>query len=49
VVKVDLEDVRTILEAHEGQTLYPMMISNIMVELRNKSREKVDNNKNPFI
>ena len=49
---VNLEDVRIILQTYEGKTLYPLMISNIIKEIRKKSIkkiEKIENNKNPFL
>lgn len=49
---VNLEDVRTILQTHEGETLYPLMITNIIKEIRKKSLEKIekiDYDKNPFL
>ena len=49
---VNLEDVRKILQTYEGETLYPIMISNIIREIRKKSLEKIEkieNNKNPFL
>ena len=52
---VNVEDVRIILQTYEGKTLYPLMISNIIKEIRKKSIEKIEkikkieNNKNPFL
>ena len=46
---VNVEDVRIILQTYEGETLYPIMISNIIREIRKKSLEKIENNKNPFL
>jgi hypothetical protein len=31
---VNLEDVKTILQMYEGKTLYPIMISNIIRDIR---------------
>lgn len=37
---VNLEDVRIILQTHEGATLYPIMISNIIREIRKRDLEQ---------
>jgi hypothetical protein len=37
---VSLEDVKTILQTHEGETLYPIMISNIIREIRKRDQEQ---------
>lgn len=37
---VNLEDVRAILQIHEGATLYPIMISNIIREIRKRDLEQ---------
>lgn len=37
---VNLEDVRIILQKHEGDTLYPLVISNIIREIRKRDQEQ---------
>lgn len=48
---VNLRDVIAILQTYEGKTLYPMMISNIIKDIRKKSLEhkQISNDKNPFL
>lgn len=37
---VNLEDVRIILQKYEGETLYPIMISNIIRDIRKRDMEQ---------
>lgn len=37
---INLEDVRAILQTHEGETLFPIMISNIIREIRKRDLER---------
>jgi hypothetical protein len=37
---VNLEDVRTILQTYEGATLYPIVISNIIRDIRKRNLEQ---------
>ena len=37
---VNLKDVRVILQTYEGQTLYPIMISNIIRDIKKRDLEQ---------